>query len=454
MKLESPHVDSYKDSKANFFRQSGWMMAANMICGVFMAASQFVLPNLTPPTDFSVAGTIFRIFVLVSLPASAIQVILAQQIAGAVTEEARRDASAMARGVLKLTFFFWLALTIVAAVFRTQIAAILQASSPNLVWGIMTLIFGSLTLPIFLGILQGSQLFLPFGWSTILNGVARFAAIVVGIKFLQISATGATLGAFMGFAVATAIAAWPARIVFQAPPGRFEAGKFLKKVALLTAGAGSTQFIINVDMVFVQAHFPKEVSGFYFAAETIAIAVVILCVPIAAVMFPKIVRSRATATSSDALRLAVTGTALIAGATAVFCAFFPEVPLRILYFSKPELVQSAPLIRWFMWAMVPITIYNVLVNNLIARERYGIIPWAALLPIAYAVTLHFFLVNNQAEPFAAFKRVIQILLLFSTALMLISVYFTRRASLEEASSRPSSSSGGDGSGSQPRGARP
>src|SRR5215213_9416231 len=106
------------ESRANFFRQSSWMMAANVICGVFMAAAQFTLPNLTPSSDFSVALTILRIFILVSLPAAAIQVVLAQQAAAAVTDEARRDVSATARGVLKLVLIFWVVLFAMAAAFR------------------------------------------------------------------------------------------------------------------------------------------------------------------------------------------------------------------------------------------------------------------------------------------------------------------------------------------------
>jgi O-antigen/teichoic acid export membrane protein len=425
------------------------MMAANVLSGVFMAASQFMLPYLTPKSDFSVALTILRIFILVSLPAAAIQVVLAQQTAAAVTDGARRDVSATARGVLKVVFVFWLVLSVIAAAFQLKIVNLLQASDGRIVWAMMMLILGSLLFPVFLGLLQGSQRFLPYGWAMIVNGVGRFAAILVGVKFLQIGATGATLAAFAGFAIACAIGAWPARSVLEAKPRNFDRKAFLKKVALLTAGAGSTIFLINVDMILVQANFPKDVSKFYGGAETIGIAVVLLCVPVAAVMFPKIVRSRATATGSDALRLAVIGTAVIAGATAIFCTFFPEVPLRILYHKSPEMVQAAPLIRWFMWAMVPVTIYNVLINNLIARERYGIVPWAAVLSIGYAVTLHFFLTATRQPPFVTFQRVIQILIFFSTTLMLISVYFSRRASLEEASS----AGGGEGR-SQPKGARP
>lgn len=414
------------DSKANFFRQSGWMMAANVLSGVFMAASQFMLLYLTPASDFSVALTILKIFILVSLPAAAIQVVLAQQTAAAISDDARRDVAATARGVLKWLLVFWLAMSAIATTFRLQIASVLQASDATIVWAMMLLILGSLLLPVFLGLLQGSQRFLPYGWAMIANGVGRFVAVLTGVKFLQIGATGATLAAFAGFVVASALAGSQAKSLFQPAPRRFDLTAFLKKVGILTAGAGSTIFLISVDMIFVQAYFPKSVSKFYGGAEIIGTAVVLLCVPVAAVMFPKIVRSRATATGSDALRLAVTGTAAIAGATAVFCTFFPEVPLRILYHKSPDMVQAAPLIRWFMWAMVPVTLYNVLINNLIARERYAIVPLAAILPIAYAFTLSIYLGRTHEPPFVAFKHVIQILLAFSTLLMAVAAYYTSK----------------------------
>jgi O-antigen/teichoic acid export membrane protein len=441
MKTEFPHVDSHKDTRANFFRQSGWMMAANMTSGVFMAAAAFLaIKGLTPKTDYAVFATVLRVFVLISIPAAAMQTLLAQQIAGAVTEEAQRDASATARGILKLTVGFWLVLLVVALASRAKTLTWLQASDPNLIWAAMFLILGSMLSPLFLGILQGQQSFFAFGWSTILNGFSRFASILIGVKLFQIGATGATYGALAGFLIAVLVAVWPARHVFRRTPGTFYRWRFLKRAGLLAGGAGSVLFLINVDLLFVQGFFPSQASQFYAAAETIGIAIVTLCVPVAAVMFPKIVRSRATATSSDALRLAFTGTALIGGAAALFCSVWPTIPLRIL---APDKLEAAPLLPWFMWAMVPVTLYNVLINNLIAKERWAVIPWSTILPIAYAVTLYFFLDRTHLPPFAAFKRVIQILMAFSTTMLAIAIYFTMDGGEGNAGNR-----------SQPKGAKP
>ena len=420
------------DTHKNFFRQSGWMMVANLLCGVFMMGVHPFAVKMNPPEEYAVFMTMLRVFVLITIPAVALQVILAHQTAAAITDAAKREVAATARGLLKYSFIFWLLVCVFAAAYQKEFAMTFKAPSRGLIWATMLLILAALWMPIFHGLLQGLQNFFPLGWSMILNGVGRVAAIAIGVLVFQVGATGSVFAAFVGVVSAVVLAAWPARVVFQHHGGIFDWRAFLKKVAPLTAGAGSTLFLINVDMILVQSHFQPDDAKFYAAAEAIGIALVTLCVPVAAVMFPKLVRSRATGSGSNALYLAVMTTAALAGATAIFCTIFPKLPLQIMFFTKPEYVKAYVLIPWFMWAMIPVTMYNVLINSLIARERYGIMFFAAGLPIAYAFTLHYFLSHTTLPPFEAFKAVIQILMGFSSALLAVSIYFSLRASREDA----------------------
>ncbi len=415
------------DTKLNFFRQSGWMMVANIGCGVLMMLVYQFASRLTPVSDLAVFQTMLRIFVLVTIPASALQTILAQQSAAAISPAAQRQLSGDARGLLKSTFAFWILLFVLAIIFRRQFASVFQTGDSNVIWATMFLILAALWMPVFQGLLQGMQKFFPLGCSMILNGAGRLTAVAVGVLLFQVGATGAIVGACIGVFLAAALAAWPAREAFRPEPAPFAWRSFLKKIGPLTAAAGSTLFIINVDMPLVQAFFDKDQTQYYGAAEAIGISVVTLCTPLAAVMFPKIVRSRATATASNALYLAIGATIALGGAGALFCTLFPELPLRIMFFRNPDMVKASVLIPWFMWAMVPITLYNVLVNNLIARERYAIIPWTAIIPLAYALTVYLFLRQTTLPPFDAFQRVIQILLGFSSLLCAVAVWCTARA---------------------------
>jgi O-antigen/teichoic acid export membrane protein len=418
------------DTKSTFFRQSGWMMAANLAAGMCM---MFVHPfaSQMPSEEYGVFLTMLRVFVVLTIPAAALQTVLAQEAAAAVTADSQRNLSAKIRWVLKWTLIFWVVLAGAAMLFKADFVTTFKAHERTL-WATLLLILVALLMPIFQGLLQGVQNFFVFGWSMILNGFGRVACIAASVVFLHSWATGALLGAAVGVAAAAALAAWPVRKLLARQGGDFDARAFLRKMAPLTISAGSTLFLINVDMLMVQSHFPEDLTPFYGAAETLGIAVVTLCVPVAAVMFPKLVRSRATSQSTSALTLAILGTCALAGSAALVCTIFPKLPLQIMFFKKPELVKSYVLIPWFMWAMVPVTMYNVLINNLIAKERYGIVPFAAVLPLAYTVTLFLFVRQTTLPPFEAFTRIIQILMAYSTALMAVAIWFSIRASREDA----------------------
>jgi len=102
-------------------------------------------------------------------------------------------------------------------------------------------------------------------------------------------------------------------------------------------------------------------------------------------MFPKIVRSAALAERTDVLAQALGATALLGAAAALFFTIFPRLPLQIAY--APSYLVVAPLLPWFAWCMLPLTLANVLVNNLLAREKFGLVPWLVILTVAYTITL-------------------------------------------------------------------
>lgn len=104
------------------------------------------------------------------------------------------------------------------------------------------------------------------------------------------------------------------------------------------------------------------------------------------------------------LKLTLGTTALLGAVAASAATLFPELPLRILYFTKPEFWQCAPLVPWFAWCMLLFTLANALVTNLLARGRFAIAGVLILLAAAYGVTL--WLLRDRLlamEMFAAYK---------------------------------------------------
>src|SRR5262249_48649714 len=72
---------------------------------------------------------------------------------------------------------------------------------------------------------------------------------------------------------------------------------------------------------------------------------------------------------------------------ALACTLFPQLPVRIIYVRNPDYWRSAPLVPWIAWAVLPLILANVLLNNLLARGRFRVVPWSLGVAVGYGITL-------------------------------------------------------------------
>lgn len=419
-KIENPAVRLSAD-KFIFFRQSGWMVLATVAAGAFMFGVHFFSKKI-PESEYGILGTLLSMINCMAIPALGLQMVFAQQAAAALNEEERRQLSGTMRAILCATFIVWLAMAIVVLVFHHNLAVRWQLSNPAALWVTLMFGLGSLWSPIFSGVLQGQQNFLWLGWSSILSGIGRLAAVAVIVLVFGGYATGIMSGAVLGLAISLAVCIWQTRAVWQGPGARFAWRGWLRRVLPLTFGFASFQFLYSADPLFVQAYFDKEQTGFYMAAGTLARALVVFTGPLAAVMFPKIVRSVAHAEKTDVLLLTLLSTALLAGMAAVGLSVIAPWLLKFVF--KSSFLAAVPLLPWFAWSMVPLALANVLVNNLLARERFYAVPWLALVAAAYGLTLTLF--------HDSFLTVIKILGLFNMTFLAVTAFFTWRERVQPA----------------------
>jgi O-antigen/teichoic acid export membrane protein len=91
-----------------------------------------------------------------------------------------------------------------------------------------------------------------------------------------------------------------------------------------------------------------------------------LVLPLAAVMFPRIVHSAARSENTNLMGLVFGGTAILAVVGALGLSLLGPWVVAIVY--KHEFVKSASsILPWYAFAMVPLALANVLLNNLLAR---------------------------------------------------------------------------------------
>lgn len=419
-------------SKLTFFRQSGWLVLATLAGGVFMTAVHVVVSRRMDPAEYGVFFTLLRVYLLMGIPAAGLQTVFTQQTAAALDQPAQARLHHTTRAVLAGIFVLWLLMALATAWFQDGWIRSLKITNPAALW--VTVVVGLLLLwlPVLRGLLQGRQDFFGFGWVQILDGVGRFVAIVV-IVGLGGQAAGGMTGAFIGQLVSLAVALWLVRDVLRGAGSGFVWKAWLRRVIPLTLGPGVILVMSNTDVVFVQAAFSSDITPTrYMPAAMIGLAFLTFTMPLAWVMFPKVARSAALTQRSSALGLALGGTATLCLLAALASTFLPKLPLQIIYFGNPKFWQAAPLVPWFAWSLLPLILANVLISNLLARERFAVVPWLVLVAIAYVVTLLMLKPHLLAlEPEVAFRRVVQILGAFNLALLGLSAWFSRSAAAKD-----------------------
>jgi len=436
-----------------FFRQSGWLLIATTAGGAFMWLVHIPAIARLPQAEYGVFLALLQVMNLMLIPAIGLQTVFAQQAAGAVSPLEQRQLAWTVRRVLTGVAAIWLAMLALIFLVREPILTSMKIGNPAALWLTVASGLAMLWWPILQGVLQGRQDFLWLGWLQVINGCGRFLAVLVLVVALGAWAAGAMTAALIGFWLTVAVAAWRSRTTWLAAGQALPWRHWLRRVVPLTLGLGAAQFMMAADQVVVQNVF--ELTGPYGAAGMIGRALMFFTGPMVAVMFPKVAAAAARSERTNVLAQALGATALLGGAGALACTLFPELPLRIVRADK--YLAIAPLVPWFAWCMLPLTLSNVLISNLLARQRTAAVPWlvaiaatyglalwwrahsvypaAALKGFAAATTLPgvFAPISSsvtsallQARQLAAFPAVVATLGVFSVLLLAVTAFFTWR----------------------------
>ncbi len=368
---------------ATFFRQSGWLMIANVGSGVMMYAVH-LLNKKIPPGEYGIFGVLLAVAMFV--PNMPLQMVMAQQTAQALATDRKRELAGMIRLAWLGTFGLCLLLALGTFIWQKDILLGWQITNPADLWITVLVVLFSFWLPMFWGVLQGQQNFFWFGWSNILNGLGRLGFAAFLVLALGAYAGGMMLGVLLGLAVGVGVAVWQTRSLWLLHAQPFDWRGLLRQILPLMLGFAAVQFLFTADMMFVKAYFSGDDAAFYLSAGTLSRGLMWLVVPLATVMFPKIVRSVARSEKSNLLGVVLLGTAILAAGGALGLTVLGPWIIKLAY-SQTYVSVAAAVLPWYAWAMVPLSLAYALVNNLLARAQFRIVPVLLLLAAAYGIAL-------------------------------------------------------------------
>jgi O-antigen/teichoic acid export membrane protein len=425
--------------KSAFFRQSSWMVIATFTGGFFMALVHTVARQMGPE-QYSTFVALLRLLIVLGIPFAALQTVVARQAAATTDEKQEQQLIATSRALLLATFVVWLISAGVVLAAARPLSNLLKIRNPVSLY--LTLMVGltGLWIPIFKGLLQGRHQFGGLGWLQITDGVGRFTVMLLIVLLLKGKAAGAMFAAFFGQFVTVIIGGALTESIWRGRPKvAFDWRVWFAGALPLSFGLGTILLMSSIDMLFVQGLFADtRQTALYSGAMLTGFAIIQFIAPVALVMFARAAQSVARQERSDSLGMSLMATILFGCVAAVGCTLFPKLPLRLMYITNPEMWKAAPLVPWFAWALLPLTVANVLVQHILARAQFKAVPWLMLVPAVYAAALCLQAPALVRMPrFDAFIRVIQTMGLASTLLCLLAAQFSRRRPAATLSGRDS-----------------
>jgi O-antigen/teichoic acid export membrane protein len=415
------------------------MVIATFAGGLMMTMVHTVARKMGPQ-EYSVFVTLLRLLVIMGIPAAALQTIFARQSAAVTNDAQKRQLIATTRAVLLGTFLLWLVIATLAVAAMRPLSHLLKISHPAGLYFTVMVGLTSLWIPVLKGLLQGQHRFGGLGWLQITDGVGRFGVTLVVILAFGGKASSTIFAALVGQLISISIGAWLTRAIWRSQPGiSFDWRNWLGKALPLTLGLGTVLAMSSIDMLFVQAFFGgTRQTDLYSGAMLTGFAIIQFIAPVALVMFARVAQSAARSERNESLGMTLAATLLFGTLAGVGCTLLPQLPLRLMYLGNREMWKAAPLVPWFAWALLPLTVANVLVQNILARGRFRAVPWLVMVPPAYAAALCWQApILERMQQLDAFTRIIQTLGVANTVLCLIAAWFSRNPKTVTVSDRVS-----------------
>jgi O-antigen/teichoic acid export membrane protein len=413
-KIETIPTIDHKPHAA-FFRQSGWLMIATIIAGIMSYAVHFLAKNISE-SEYGIFVTM--LMVTACIPVMPLQMVFAKLTADGLATNRTRQLAGMIRLGWLWTLVLWAVAALVVLFFQNQIAARWHLNGLDVLWVTLAVVLMNLWMPLFSGVLQGRQDFFWLGWAAIVSGFGRLAVAAMFVLAFHGGATGMIAGAFAGIGAWAAIAIWRSRDLWLAKPEPFDGRGLFKQVAPLMVGFAACQFLFTTDTMFAKAYFSGDEMAAYGAAGTLSRGLLWLVLPLAAVMFPKIVHASAKSEKSNLLGIVLLGTAILTVCGAAFLCVVGPFVVKLVY-TPAYVAATTKLLPWYAFAMVPLALANVLANDLMARAKFKIVPLMVLLAVAYGFTLPFML-----NKFHTMEAALQTLGAFNLLLLAVCAWFS------------------------------
>jgi glycosyltransferase involved in cell wall biosynthesis/O-antigen/teichoic acid export membrane protein len=340
-------------------------LASNAIALLFTV----LFARLLGADGYGSLAALISTFLILAVPGSALQVVVAREVATGTLGSGTRLASTLAawRRALLLAF---VAVAACSVLLREQMAALLSveqswAAAATLPTGCLWLL-----LSIERGALQGVHAYREVGWSIVLESGGRLISCLLLVA-AGLGVTGAYLGTPISMAVTAVVLVVIARRRIGVADGALAATKLRELVSgawPAVIGLFLVAVLQNVDVILVKRTIGGDAAGAYAAAAVAAKAVVWVAIGVGLYLLPEATRRAGAGEDPRPVLLRALGVvAAVAVPMLIVYAVAPSLVLRLAF--GEETVQAAGALLVLGFAMTLLAAGYLCVQYMLALRE-------------------------------------------------------------------------------------
>lgn len=349
------------------------MMAGNIFNYLF----QFTMGRVLTTADFGAMNALMALLVISSVPGNVISLTTAKYVSHYRAINQLNKVNDLIRQILSLTIGIAFFFVIVGLLFDKLILRYLNID--NQVSYIILILSAGLMfiVPVFLGIMQGSQKFFSLGLATSGQALLKLG-IGIGVSLFGFGLTGATSSLLLSALVILVILSFLNKdyVKNQKTNSKLFTKEILRYTLPTFIAIICYTIMTNIDIVFVKHYFPQHEAGLYATASIIGRTILYFPGAVVMALFPMI--SEAESLEADTKPLLIKSlvyTACICGIGALILGIEPRLLVKLMFGSK--YLESAYLIKYISLVMVPLALINIMMTYSLAKKEtkfiYGLI---------------------------------------------------------------------------------
>lgn len=364
-------MNSVKSKNKNFELNSMVLFIFMMGTNVCNYLFQIVTGRLLSVNDYGTINTLMSLIVYFSIPNSIISLIAARYIALYRGMDNSGRISSVIRLLLKCCIVITLIIALVGLVFARPIAAVFHLETRFLVYGCAVIAIVNVSAATMYGILQGLQLFLPYGIQGIVNAVCKLGGSVLLI-LLGYKAWGVIAAMVIGAVLTVLYCAFHIR-GYLASAVRYKGEnvvdfrEFCHFALGMVIAQSSITALTNGDILLVKALFDDTTAGTYSSAMVIGKIAMYVSTAVVAALFPTVVEEHSKGNDTGKL---FKKALLYGGGSSIVMALgmnlLGKYVIGILFGQKYlEGIVYLPAVCLFV---VPLTFLTVIMNYILAID--------------------------------------------------------------------------------------